>query len=119
MNNLFICGRIVEQPALRMEGGTAPHLILTLRVAHRTRTGERRAEDYRVNAWNRIAQWGMENLARGQVVVVHGYLTQNASNGSATEITAMEFMPLEAPAVSAASEEAPESVNPAAETTAS
>ena len=115
MNNLFISGKVVEQPALRLEGGDAPHLTFTLRVAHRTRAGERRAEDYRVNAWNRIAQWGVENLARGQLVAVHGYLTQSASRGNAVEITATEFMPMEIPKASAAPEEAPEFAAPVRE----
>ena len=97
MNNLFISGKVADQPTLRLEGGNAPHLILTLRVAHKTRVGECRAEDYRVNAWNRAAQWGMANLVRGQLTAVHGYLTQNAAKGNAVEITAAEFMPMEIP----------------------
>lgn len=93
MNQVFISGRIAEAPVLRMENGEVPHLTFTLRVGHRTRAGAQRTEDYRVNAWNRIAQWGVENLSRGRTVALCGYLTQNAANANATEITAAEFLP--------------------------
>lgn len=93
MNKVYISGKLVEQPILRMEGKN-PHLTLTLRVAHKTRAGERKTEDYPVNAWNRAAQWGMANLERGQVVALQGYLTQNAQSGGATEVTVEEFLPL-------------------------
>lgn len=96
MNKVYISGKIVDQPFMRMEGENQ-HMILKLRVSHKKRNGERRFEDYRVNAWNRIAQWGMTNLVGGQIVAVQGYLTQNISNNHATEVTAEEFLPMRDP----------------------
>lgn len=93
MNKVYISGKVVQQPLLLMEGET-PHLVMTVRVAHKKRNGERRSEDYRVNAWNRVAQWGKDNLEQSQIIALQGYLTQNASNNHATEITAEEFLPL-------------------------
>lgn len=98
MNKVYISGKLVDEPRLRMDGDSQ-HLILKLRVAHRKRTGEHRSEDYQVNAWNRIAQWGASNLERGQVVALRGYLTQNASNNHATEVTAEEFFPVCTPSL--------------------
>lgn len=93
MNKVYISGKIVQQPLLQMES-EIPHLVMSVRVAHKKRNGERRSEDYRVNAWNRIAKWGKENLKHGQIIALQGYLTQNASNNHATEITVEEFLPL-------------------------
>lgn len=93
MNKVYISGKVVQQSLLMMEGET-PHLMMTVRVAHKKRNGERRSEDYRVNAWNRVAQWGKDNLKQGQIIALQGYLTQNASNNHATEITVEEFLPL-------------------------
>lgn len=104
MNKVYISGKLVEQPLMRMDGENQ-HLILKLRIAHRKRTGERRSEDYRVNAWNRVAQWGAANLERGQIVAIQGYLTQNASNNHATEVTVEEFLPVRIPAYEQRSDE--------------
>lgn len=118
MNKVYISGKVVQQPLLLMEGET-PHLVMTVRVAHKKRNGERRSEDYRVNAWNRVAQWGKDNLEQSQIIALQGYLTQNASNNHATEITVEEFLPLrfEAPRrdESAENEPACESAAEAAE----
>ena len=100
MNRVYISGKIAESPLMRMDGGIA-HLTALLRVSHRTHAGIRKSEDYRINAWNRIAQWGMANLERGQVVAVQGYLTQNHADGNTTEITVEEFLPVRVPAPSA------------------
>ena len=100
MNRVYMSGKLAESPLMRMDGGIA-HLTAVLRVSHRTRAGIRKSEDYRINAWNRIAQWGMANLERGQVVAVQGYLTQNHSDGNTTEITVEEFLPVRVPAPSA------------------
>ena len=99
MNKVFISGKILDTPTLRVENGTAPHLVLALSVRHKTRSGEARWEAYRISAWNGVAQWGAANLTRGQTVAVHGYLTQrqiSAGEASAitTEIAAEEFFPL-------------------------
>ena len=96
MNRVYISGKLAESPLMRMDGGIA-HLTALLRVSHRTRAGMRKSEDYRINAWNRIAQWGMANLERGQIVAVQGYLTQNHADGNATEVTVEEFLPVHMP----------------------
>ena len=100
MNRVYMSGKLAESPLMRMDGGIA-HLTAVLRVSHRTRAGIRKSEDYRINAWNRIAQWGMANLERGQVVAVQGYLTQNHADGNTTEITVEEFLPVRVSAPSA------------------
>ena len=99
MNKVFITGRIVGQPVLRMEQGDIPHLIFGLAVRHRTKAGDVHKEVYPISAWNQVAQWGAENLQKGQVVGVQGYLAQRSINVSnvrtiVTEIAVDEFLPM-------------------------
>lgn len=99
MNKVFISGMIAEKSELRMEPGDIPHLILHLSVRHKVRSGELRSEVYRVSAWRNVAQWGAENLSKGQIVGVQGYLTQRSVRmdnvtAVATEIAADEFLPM-------------------------
>lgn len=99
MNKVFISGMIIENPALRMEPGEIPHLILNLSVRHRARNGELRKEVYRVSAWHSAAAWGAENLNKGQIVGIQGYLTQRSIRADgvasvATEIAVDEFLPM-------------------------
>lgn len=101
MNKAFLSGRIVGNPELRMEGNDSAYLSLLLNVRHRTRGGEMHQEIYHVNAWNNAARWGAENLSRGQIVAVQGYLTQRqiqtaGITATATEVTAEEFLPMHA-----------------------
>ncbi len=94
MNQVFISGIIADRPRLTQpENGTA-HLMFVLSVRHRTAKGVVKQELYTVNAWNRVALWGAEQLAQGQLVAMRGYLTQHArENGVlAVEITAEEFL---------------------------
>lgn len=114
MNKVYISGKVVHQPVLMGEN-EAPHLIVSLRVTHRKRNGERRSEDYHVNAWNRVALWGKANLEQGQIVALQGYLTQNAFKDHATEITAEEFMPLNTANLHQDMDVAEEPVNEAAD----
>lgn len=99
MNKIFMSGMIAGAPVLRMEKGDTAHLTLMISVRHRTQSGEMKKELYRVNAWNTMARWGADNLVKGQIVALQGYLTQRqvqAGGMSAivTEITAEEFMPM-------------------------
>ena len=99
MNKVFISGMITEKPELRMEPGDIPHLILHLSVRHKIKSGELRSEVYRVSAWHSTAKWGAENLNKGQIVGVQGYLTQRPVHmdnvtAVATEIAADEFLPM-------------------------
>jgi len=93
MNKVFISGKITQQPVLRMEGGEIPHLMLEVSVGHKKRNGEIRSENYRVSAWNRVAEWGVANLRRGQVIAIQGYLSQTSGETVVTEVTAEEFLP--------------------------
>lgn len=99
MNKVFISGMVAEAPALRMEQGEVPHLVLNLSVRHRTKDGEVRKELYRVSAWHSAARWGAENLAKGQLAGMQGYLTQrtihaDGMTAAAVEIVAEEFLPM-------------------------
>lgn len=99
MNKLYISGYIMDEPQLRQEQGDIPHLVFNLSVRHKTRGGETRKEAYRVSAWYKAAQWGADNLAKGQLVAIQGYLTQRqvvAGNitATSTEIAVDEFLPL-------------------------
>lgn len=99
MNKVFITGKIVGQPVLRMEQGDVPHLIFGLSVRHRTKAGDVHKEVYPISAWSQVAQWGAENLQKGQIVGVQGYLAQRSINVSnvrtiVTEIAVDEFLPM-------------------------
>lgn len=99
MNKVFISGMIAGKPELKMEPGEIPHLVLRLSIRHKLKSGEVRSELYRVSAWHNTARWGAENLDKGQVIGVQGYLTQRpirADNVTAvaTEIAVDEFLQL-------------------------
>ena len=95
MNQVNITGMIANEPIFREEAGGIPHTILSLRRRHKTRAGELRKETYRVSAWYGVAVWTCENISIGQIVTVHGYLTQRKTREGAiaTEICAEEIVP--------------------------
>jgi len=95
MNQVNITGMIANEPFFREEAGSIPHVILNLRHRHKTRAGEVRKETYRVSAWHGVAVWAHDNIAVGQIVTVHGYLTQRKTREGAiaTEICAEEIVP--------------------------
>ena len=95
MNQVNITGMIANEPIFREEAGGIPHTVLSLRRRHKTRAGELRKETYRVSAWHGIAMWAHDNIAVGQIVTVHGYLTQRKTRDGAiaTEICAEEIVP--------------------------
>ena len=102
MNKVYLSGMIANTPELRMENDETAHLVLVLCVRHRNRGGEIRKEYYRVSAWNNIARWAVENLIRGQIVGIQGYLTQHQVQATGmtttvTEIAAEEFLPMHTP----------------------
>ena len=94
MNQVFISGIIADRPRLTQPENGAAHLMFALSVRHRTAKGVVKQELYTVNAWNRVALWGAEQLAQGQLVALQGYLTQHARESGvlAVEITAEEFL---------------------------
>jgi single-stranded DNA-binding protein len=99
MNKVFLTGMIANAPTLRMESGEVPHLIFSLSVRHKTRSGELRKEYYRISAWNNSARWGSEHLTRGQVISVQGYLSQRKIQQEQEtlfipEVVAEEFLPM-------------------------
>ena len=90
MNQVYISGKIADRPRLtRAENGSA-HLMFALSVRHRTAKGLVKQELYTVNAWNKAALWGAEQLAQGQLVALRGYLTQHTGEGGV--LTAEEFL---------------------------
>lgn len=95
MNQVNITGMIANELIFREEAGGIPHTVLSLRRRHKTRAGELRKETYRVSAWHGIAQWARDNIAVGQIVTIHGYLTQRKTKDGAiaTEICAEEIVP--------------------------
>ena len=98
MNKVFVSGVISKAPLLRVENGNIPHLVMSIRISHKTRDGETHKETYRLSAWNGVAQWGIENLSVGQIIAVQGYLTQRKAkigndDVTMTEIAAEEFIP--------------------------
>lgn len=102
MNKLYISGCIMDEPQLRKEQGEIEHLVFNLSVRHKTRSGESRREAYRVSAWHKTARWGADNLSKGQLVAIQGYLTQRqvvAGNitATSTEIAVEEFLPMRQP----------------------
>ena len=99
MNKVFLTGMIANAPTLRMESGEVPHLIFSLSVRNKTRSGELRKEYYRISAWNNSARWGSEHLTRGQVISVQGYLSQRKIQQEQEtlfipEVVAEEFLPM-------------------------
>lgn len=97
MNKVYLTGMIAGTPTLRMESGEVPHLIFSVSVRHKTRSGEQRSESYRVSAWNNCARWGSEHLEQGQIIGLQGYLSQRKfQQGQETicipEIVAEEFL---------------------------
>ena len=94
MNQVFISGIIADRPRLTQPENGAAHLMFALSMRHRTAKGVVKQELYTVNAWNRVALWGAEQLAQGQLVALQGYLTQHARESGvlAVEITAEEFL---------------------------
>ena len=95
MNQVNITGMIVNEPVFREEAGGIPHTILSLRRRQKTRAGELRMETYRVSAWRGVSVWARDNVAVGQIVTIHGYLTQrkNREGAFVTEICAEEIVP--------------------------
>ena len=92
MNKVFISGMITEMPMLRMENGSIPHLIVLLSVRHRNGSGTIQDEVYRVNAWHNTAGWGADNLKKGQMIGVQGYLTQHRVHAGDAEFTCTEIV---------------------------
>lgn len=100
MNKVFISGMIIDTPIFHTEKSNVAHLVLNLAVRHKTKTGELRTEVYRVSAWNNTAKWGVKNLGKGQIVAIHGYLTQRqikmgSVTVATTEIAVDEFLPMQ------------------------
>ena len=98
MNKVYISGKIIEAPQMHLnDGSSSVYMTTTLCVTHKTRMGLRKYETYRINAWNRIAQWALENLKLGQIVAIQGYLIQKSGNGTAAEIAVEEFLLISMP----------------------
>ena len=93
MNKVYLVGTVANEPRLVHKEGNPAHLVLSLLVKHRSKTGGK-TEYYPVNAWNQAAEWGAEQLTQGQRVLVDGYLTQQARpEGVQVQVTATRFYP--------------------------
>ena len=97
MNQVYISGFIVGNPVLKMEKENIPHLLFSVDIQHKTRSGKLHHEQYQVNAWHNVALKGAESLKNGQAVMVRGYLTQRMLRSGdmtfmLTEVTAEEFL---------------------------
>ena len=88
MNKVELLATIAANPAL--QGETPMHVTFPATVAHKTKNGEIRREDYPITAWNGTAQWALDNLAVGQQAVIYGYLTQKKDHS--IEICAKQIL---------------------------
>jgi len=96
MNKVFLSGVVSDAPEYRIEKNETAHLTFNLVVRHQRQAGDVKRELYRINAWNRKAEWGAKHLKKGQVVCFEGCLTQRQMKlGNmvipCTEVTVEEF----------------------------
>lgn len=76
MNKVYLSGIVSDNPRQLGGEGQAPHTVFPLCVRHMTSAGVVKKELYRINAWNRTAEFCRERLAKGMKIAVEGYLTQ-------------------------------------------
>lgn len=75
VNKVFLSG-VVDGRVEDIGRGGRAHVVFDIRVEHRTRAGEVKSESYRINAWNRCAEYCLENLSTGMRVALQGRLSQ-------------------------------------------
>lgn len=93
MNKVFLSGIVAEEPKLKPSDGTFKHADLVISIRHKTVDGSTKKELYPIHCWNGLAEWTMQNIARGQLVTVEGYLTRRTGvEVTAREIVAGEMM---------------------------
>lgn len=93
MNEVYLEGSIISIEKPQHTTNTQCHLKICLQVAHVTAQKKTKSEKYTINAWNKLATWGLNNLELGMKVFVKGYLTQQSyKNVPLTEVTASKFI---------------------------
>ena len=93
MNEVYLEGIITDIEEPQHTVNTQRHLKIRLKVSHVTTQKKTKSEKYTINAWNKLATWGLNNLELGMKILVKGYLTQQSySNILFTEITASKFI---------------------------
>jgi len=95
MNQVYMSGMVTGRQVYGEADGETLHTVISLRLRHRTRSGEIRSETYRISTWNSLAKWASENVAVGRIIAVRGYLhTRRCTSGAVmTEICAEEIIP--------------------------
>ena len=95
MNEVYLRGKLVALHEPEAADSQPRHLVMQLRISHKTIQQQVKFENYTVNAWRNLAFWAAANLAAGMDVFVHGHLTQRqTSSGALTEVTALSILPL-------------------------
>ncbi|MBQ3157222.1 MAG: single-stranded DNA-binding protein [Clostridia bacterium] len=95
MNEVYLRGKLVALHEPEAADNQQRHLVMQLRISHRTIHQQVKFENYTVNAWRNLAFWAAANLKAGMDVFVRGHLTQRqTSSGALTEVTALSILPL-------------------------
>lgn len=95
MNEVYLRGKLVALHEPEAADSQPRHLVMQLRISHKTIQQQVKFENYTVNAWRNLAFWAAANLEAGMDVFVRGHLTQRqTSSGALTEVTALSILPL-------------------------
>lgn len=76
VNKVFLSGVVDGRVEEIGREGMAKRVVFDLRVEHKTRAGVVKRESYRINAWNKCAEYCLQNLATGMRVALQGRLSQ-------------------------------------------
>lgn len=95
MNEVYFRGKLVALHEPEANDSQPRHLVMQLRISHKTIQQQVKFENYTVNAWRNLAFWAAANLEIGMDLFVHGHLSQRqTSSGPVTEVTALSILPL-------------------------
>lgn len=91
LNSVLLCGRLTRDPELRQttSGKHVCDFSIAVPKLIKPADGSPDADFFRVNCWDRTAQWASENLQKNSIVVVEGRLQSRkyvASDGSNREV---------------------------------
>lgn len=96
LNEVYLSGTVMEIERMTHVNTNALHLVIHLRVSHRTSQQKIRHEVYAVDVWDNVASWAEGNLQAGGRVVIKGYLSQHSiGDRTVTGVTAVCIMPME------------------------
>lgn len=95
MNEVYLRGKLVFVDEPEAADGQPRHLVLQLRISHKTIHQQVKFENYTVNAWRNLAFWAAANLTIGMELFVRGHLSQRQTgSGPMTEVTALSILPV-------------------------